>query len=220
VSSQFVLVIGGSPPEPAVVDRLDRDRFVIAADSGLDHAAALGLAVDLVVGDLDSVSPDALSAAEAAGVPIERHPVAKDAIDTELAVDAALARDAERIVVVGGGGDRLDHLLAGLLLLAHPKLAGVDIQAWLGPAWVRPVQGPAQAVIVGPVGAYLTLLPVHGAAIGVTTGGLRYPLAGEPLHPGSSRGVSNEIAASPACVRVDGGALLVIVPYALGEANR
>ena len=220
MSPQFVLVIGGSPPEPAVVDLLDRDRFVIAADSGLDHARTLGLDVDLVVGDLDSVSPGALVAAETDGVPIERHPAAKDASDTELAVDAALARGAERIAVVGGGGDRLDQLLAGLLLLAHPKLAGVDVQAWLGPAWVRPLQGPDQAMITGPIGAYLTLLPVHGPATGVTTGGLRYPLAGEPPHAGSSRGVSNEIAALPACVRVVHGALLVIVPYALGEATR
>ena len=68
VHQQHVVVIGGSPPHPGVVERLDRDRFVIAADSGLDHARALGLAVDLVVGDFDSVTPDALAAAEAAGV--------------------------------------------------------------------------------------------------------------------------------------------------------
>jgi thiamine pyrophosphokinase len=220
VTPQFVLVIGGSPPNRAVLERLDRDRFVIAIDSGLDHARALGLAVDLVVGDFDSVSAPALAAAEEANVPIERHPTAKDAIDTELGVDAALARGAERIVIVGGGGDRLDHLLAGLLLLDHPKLAGVDVEAWIGSAWLRAVQGPDQAAITGPIGAYLSILPIHGPASGVTTGGLRYPLAGEPLYPGSSRGVSNEIASSPACVRVDTGALLVIVPYALEEPGR
>jgi thiamine pyrophosphokinase len=220
VSPQFVLVIGGSPPNRAVVERLDRDRYVIAADSGLDYANTLGLSVDLVVGDLDSVSAAALAAASASGVAIERHPVAKDAIDTALAIDAAVVRGAERITVVGGGGDRLDHLLAGLLLLAHPKLADVAVEAWLGPAWLRALQGPTQADVTGPIGAYLSLLPVHGPALGVTTGGLRYPLDNEPLYPGSSRGVSNEIVAPSACVRVEDGALLVIVPYALSEADR
>jgi thiamine pyrophosphokinase len=180
----------------------------------------LGLGVDLVVGDLDSVSAAALAAASASGVAIERHPIAKDAIDTELAIDAAVARGAERITVVGGGGDRLDHLLAGLLLLTHPKLAGLAVEAWLGPAWLRALQGPTQAAITGPIGAYLSLLPVHGPAHGITTGGLRYPLDNEPLYPGSSRGVSNEIVAPSACVRVEDGALLVIVPYALPEADR
>ena len=53
--------------------------WVIAADSGLDHANALGLAVDLVLGDLDSVSKEALEPARRAGIPVEEHPAAKDA---------------------------------------------------------------------------------------------------------------------------------------------
>ena len=61
------------------------DAFVIAADSGLEHAAALGLSVDVLVGDLDSASASAVRAAEAAGVRIERHAVDKEATDLELA---------------------------------------------------------------------------------------------------------------------------------------
>jgi len=219
VESQFVVVLGGSPPHPDVMAHLAEDRFVIAADSGLDHARALGLPVDLVVGDLDSVTPDALAAATAAGVPVERHPSAKDAIDAELAIDAALARDARRLVVVSGGGDRLDHVLAGHLVLAHPRLAAVEVQAWAGPAWIRAVQGPARTSIEGVPGAYVSLIPVHGRVEGVTTQGLRFPLHAEPLLAGSSRGISNELLGGPACVAVERGALLIVVPYALGGAS-
>ena len=216
---QFVIVIGGSPPHPGVVEHLADDRFVIAADSGLDHADALGLAVDLVVGDMDSVTAEALAAATAAGVTIERHRPDKEAIDTELAIEAALARGARRLVVISGGGDRLDQVLAGLLVLAHPSLAAVDTQAWAGPAWLRALQGPVSAAIEGRAGAYVSLLPLHGRADGVTTTGLRYPLLAEPLHPGSSRGVSNEFVGGPACVSLERGALLVVVPDALGGAS-
>jgi thiamine pyrophosphokinase len=218
VETQFVVVLGGSAPHPDVVGRLAPDRFVIAADSGLDHARALGLAVDLVVGDLDSVTPAALDAATAAGIPVERHPTAKDAIDAELGIDAALARGADRLVVVSGGGDRLDHLLAGLLL-AHPRLAAVDVQGWAGTAWLRALQGPARTPLDGPAGALVSLIPVHGRADGISTSGLRYPLHAEPLHAGSSRGISNELVGGPACVAVERGALLVVVPYALGGAS-
>jgi thiamine pyrophosphokinase len=216
VEPEFVVVLGGSLPHPGVVAHLADDRFVIAADSGLDQASTLGLTVDLVVGDLDSVTPEALAVATAAGIPVERHPSAKDAIDAELAIDAALARGARRLVVVSGGVDRLDHVLAGHLLLAHPRLAAVDVQAWAGPAWIRALQGPSRTPIAGPDGAYVSLVPVHGRADGITTSGLRYPLHGEPLDPGSSRGISNELLGGPACVAVERGALLVIVPHALG----
>jgi thiamine pyrophosphokinase len=212
----FVVVIGGSAPNPGVVVHLPDDRFVIAADSGLDHARDLGLHVDLVVGDLDSVSPAGLAAAEQDGVRVERHPAAKDAIDTELAVQAALTRGAGRIVVVTGGGDRLDHLLAGLLVLVHPMLRATVVEAWVGDAYVRALQGPARAELNGPSGAYVSLLPVQGGADGTVTEGLLYPLHGEPLHAGSSRGVSNEFVGGRACVSVQRGSLLVVVPYALG----
>jgi thiamine pyrophosphokinase len=219
VETQFVVVLGGAPPHPDVVGHLARDRFVIAADSGLDHARALGLGVDLVVGDLDSVTPAALEAAIAAGTPVERHPTAKDAIDAELGIDAALARGAHRLVVVSGGGDRLDHLLAGHLLLAHPRLAAVDVQGWAGTAWIRALQGPARAPLDGPAGALVSLIPVHGRADGISTTGLRYPLHAEPLLAGSSRGISNEFLGGSACVAVERGALLVVIPYALGGAS-
>ena len=54
---------GGDAIPRGLGELLDRDRLVIAADSGLDHAHALGFHVDLVVGDLDSVDPDVLRAA-------------------------------------------------------------------------------------------------------------------------------------------------------------
>lgn len=210
-----VVVIGGDPPHPAAVDRLPPGALVVAADSGVDHALALGLHVDLVVGDLDSASPGAVAAAEAAGATVERHPREKDAIDTELALEAALARGATRLVLLAGGGDRLDQLLAGLLLLGHPALSAVSVEAWVGPAHVLAVRGPGEVRVHGETGALVSLVPVHGPVTGVETEGLRYPLHGEALGAGTTRGISNELLAAQARVRVAGGALLVVLPHAL-----
>src|SRR5918996_338460 len=111
-----VIVAGGGPPAEGAAGHLRglaaEGAGGIAADSGLEHARALGLGVSEVVGDMDSVDPETLVAAEEAGVGIERHPAAKDATDLDLALDAALARRPRRIVVVTGAGDRLDHTLA------------------------------------------------------------------------------------------------------------
>jgi thiamine pyrophosphokinase len=207
---------GGLPAVDGAALGVPADRaLVVAADSGLDGARRLGLTPDLVVGDMDSVDPASLAAAERAGVPVERHPAAKDATDLDLALDAALARGARRIVVVTGAGDRFDHALAVALSLAAPRLAGVAVEAWIGRARLWVVRD--EAVLTGDGGDLVSLLPVHGPARGVTTEGLLYPLAGEDLEPGTTRGVSNEMTTAEALVRVREGVLLAVRPGPVGD---
>lgn len=210
-----VVVIGGSAPSARVVAHLPPDAFVVSADSGLDHTYDLGLAVDLVVGDLDSVTDAALARAERDGTPIERHPTDKDATDTELALDAALGRGADAITLVGGGGDRLDHLLGTLAVLCAPRLAECAVEAWVGDAWVGVVHGPGLIELTGLPGEYVSLIPTVGPALGVRTEGLRWRLDGGALHPASARGISNELVDTTASVFVDVGVLLVVRPHAL-----
>jgi thiamine pyrophosphokinase len=215
-----VIITGGLSIEGELARRLPADAVVIAADSGLDHAFALGLRVDLVVGDLDSVSADALDAAQAAGVAIERFPAEKEQTDLELALERARDWSPGRTLVVSGGGGRLDHLVAGLAVLAAPALTGPAtteapaVEAWIGTARVVAVQGTSRVVITGCAGEYVSLLPVGGAAHGVVTTGLRYPLHGETLSPTSARGVSNELLGTEGAVTLTEGALLIIQPDA------
>lgn len=216
---RVVVAVAGGDAVPSHVGRvLPAHAEVIAADSGLSVALALGLTVDLVVGDLDSVEPRALARAQAAGVEVEQHPAAKDHTDLALAMEAAVTRGATRIVVVGGHGGRLDHGLANALLLAAPAYAGVDVVAHMGDATVHVVR--TSVILTGTPGELVSLLPIHGAAHGVTTHGLLYALAGEDLLIGSTRGVSNEFAQDEARVEVADGVLLAVQPGALGTHLR
>jgi thiamine pyrophosphokinase len=206
-----IVVSGGLAPDSAEVGPLPAGAFVIAADSGLDHAAALGLSVDVLVGDLDSATAPAMRAAEAAGVRIERHPVDKEATDLELALDYALGIGARRVTVVsGGGGARLDHHLAELVLLGSTRYAPLRLDARIGAARAVAVHAGEGVSLTGAPDAVLTLIALGGAASGITTGGLRWPLRGETLEPGSTRGVSNEIVTGPVRIATTGGSLLVV----------
>ena len=202
------VVVVASGPGPVVA--VPGEGTVVAADGGLERAAALGLGVDILVGDLDSVSAGALAAAEAAGTRIVRHPVAKDATDLELAVDEALALGARRVLVIASAGGRLDHLTASLLLLGSERYAALEIDALVGDALVHVVRDAR--TLRGASGELVTLLPLGGPARGVTTSGLEYPLAGETLEPGSTRGVSNVFTAAEARVTLTDGVLLAIRP--------
>jgi thiamine pyrophosphokinase len=208
-----VVLAGGDAVPPSAAAMLPDDALVVAADSGLHLARDLGLRVDRVVGDMDSVDPAVLEAARAAGAEIELHPAAKDATDLELAVDAAAGAGATRVVVVGGTGGRLDHFLANALLLASPAFAHLEIEAYFGLGHVSVTHGGRPAVALhGIPGRLVTLLPVAGPATGIRTTGLMYPLHGETLTPGSTRGVSNVIVEPVVTVVLDGGSLLIIEP--------
>lgn len=206
-----VVVAGGEPVNPGVLEEIPDGAYVIAADSGLDHARALGLPVHLVVGDLDSASPEAI--ADAHHLRVEKYEIDKDATDLELALRAACRLDSGRIIVVGGHGGRLDHLLANAFLLASPEFAHHDLEWVVGAARVHVVRSGAR--LHGSAGELVSLLPVGGPARGVRTEGLRWPLHGEDLLPGTTRGVSNVFTRPVASVTVESGVLLTVQPEAV-----
>ena len=205
-----VVVAGGEAPDPEALRAVSQDAIVIAADGGLEHARASGIAVALAVGDFDSASADVVQAAAAAGVRIERHPAEKDATDLELALDAAMELRPGRVVVLAGIGDRLDHLLSMFLLLASPRYADVELDAHIGPARAHVVR--EERKLSGTEGELVSLFALHGPAEGVRTVGLAYALDGETLEAGSSRGVSNVFAGENARISVERGVLLAVRP--------
>jgi thiamine pyrophosphokinase len=206
VADTVVVVSGATALGRAALAVVPRGAPVVVADAGADHARAAGLEIALAVGDFDSAAepPD--------GVEIERHPAEKDATDLELALDAALAFEPRRLLVLSGVGSRLDHFAVELGLIASPRLAGVEVDAVFDETTVHVVRSERR--VAGRVGDLLSLVPVHGPAVGVRTEGLRYALRGETLEPGSSRGTSNLFAEPEATVSLDNGVLLVIRPPA------
>jgi len=199
--TKTVVVLAGGPDGPAGL-ALPPGATVIAADSG----AELGGPVDLLVGDLDSISAETL-----AGIAqVERYEAEKDATDLELALAAALRHEPERILVLGSSGGRLDHLFGSLLVLAAEAYAGVQVDAQLGAAAVHVVRD--ERTLSGEPGELISLFAVHGPASGIVTEGLVYPLCGETLEPGSSRGLSNVFAAPEARIGVERGVLLAVRP--------
>lgn len=212
-----VLVVAGgdAAPVPELVGVLPPCDVVVAADSGLHHALALGVRVDLVIGDFDSVRDDAVDRIVATGAVLERFPVAKDKTDLELALDHArgMAGAGAHLVVVASVAGRLDHALANLLVLASPSYADCVVDAYVDRWRVAVVRDGSRSFAVRP-GATVTLLVIDTHAARVTTEGLRYPLVDEPVLRSSTRGVSNVAESGEIRVTVDGGVLFVLHEWA------
>lgn len=210
MSHRTVIFANGLLPEPALARRLLRaDDTIIAADGGAAHALALGITPHLLIGDLDSVPPEILARLQAAGCTVQRHPVAKDETDLELALNVALENGSSHVLLLGGWGGRLDQSLANLFLLAsecyrtlHMSLVDGQQTAWI----VRD-----QIVVRGQPGDMVSVIALSPEVTGLSyDAGLRWRLHDFTLPFGSSRGISNEMTANRAAIRLKTGVLLVI----------
>jgi len=212
-SSTIVVVTGAAPLDRRAVAAVPRDALVIAADGGLDHARAAGLDPDVLVGDLDSISALGLAwATEHAEV--VRHPIDKNATDTELAIAEAATRAPERILLIAGAGDRLDHAVAALGALGEPSLASVgSLEAWWGIDQLHVVHAPHAVELDLQAGTIFSVLAMHGPARGVSVSGARWPLVDHDVAPLVGLGVSN-VAESAVTVSVRDGIITVLVPGA------
>lgn len=199
-----ILVLSGGGPAPTTP--LPSHDHVIAADSGYALAEALGVEVDLLVGDLDSIGSTDLASAETGGTPIHAHPTDKDATDLELALVAAVARNADRIVIAGGGAGRLDHLLGVAMLVGDDRWADVAIEWHAGTEVAHVVRG--ELLLDVEPGGIVSVVPITDSEASIT--GTRWTLDHEMLRRGTTRGVSNEADDDTVTVTAHSGVLFVI----------
>jgi len=215
-----LIFAGGNAPLPHLSKFLPQAQWRIAADSGLDHALALGVTPDVVVGDSDSVSNQALALAHSLDIEFISAPTDKDFTDTELALSHAVHLGAQKIVVVSAGGGRFDHAHGLLASLFHPEWAHIHIEAFIDTAHVFALHGPSSLHIEGKQNSLVALHAMNGIAHGISTEGLRWQLRNESLAPWVSRGVSNELTGTSGDISLQSGALLVVQPEALTQRSQ
>lgn len=204
---ETVLIFAGGDFTGTLTEELPTPELVIAADSGYDLAVRAGFAVDVLVGDMDSIATDVIPG----HVIVERHPVDKDATDLELALARVAVEHPQRVVIVGGAGGRVDHELATAQLLCSDRWEAIEEIEWVtARGWAYVVKG--RRIIHGDVGQIVSLIPMGGPAIGVNSKGLRWNLADANIQPGSTWGVSNEFAGPVADIRIESGCLLAVIP--------
>ncbi|MBP6469463.1 MAG: thiamine diphosphokinase [Chloroflexi bacterium] len=186
---------------------LSQAAFIIAADGGTRHLFALQMPPDLVIGDMDSISPEVMAWLQNTPAQLITHPTAKDETDLELALLHALSFDAP-IWIFGALGGRLDQMLANILLLAHPALHGRTLR--LMNEYERAWLVERHTLVHGRSGDLVSLIPLDGDVTIQATAGLAWSLRDEVLAFGPARGVSNVMTEDTAEVWLAAGRLLCV----------
>lgn len=179
-----------------------------ATDGAWAKARAAGVPVDVVIGDLDSLSASERADLDASGIEVISFPEAKDWTDLELAVDHALRAHPSRIVIYGALGGRIDHTFTNVHLLEKGLETRVPIECVTASETVRLIDED----LVLPEALQrdtVSLVPIT-ESVRLSTEGLLYELHEEQLLRAASRGVSNVVRALPVRICVADGRLLVI----------
>lgn len=182
--------------------------YIIAADGGAQPLAAAGIVPHLLIGDLDSLSDQHVAWLVTQGVEVQRYAREKDETDLELALLAAVARNASHIDLFCVLGGRWDHTVATIAMLSLPMLIGRTVRIFADGQTLAIVRD--HIILDGPITRTVSLLPLTPTVDGITTTGLAYPLDHATLYFERSRGVSNVVTSMPATVQVQSGILLVV----------
>lgn len=199
-----VIITGGSIQNyPAIKQYIQPNDYIICADSGYDHAVKMGIAPNLLVGDMDSIHAD---------LPTENiriFPAKKDDTDTEIAISAALEQGCDDILILGGIGSRMDHTLANILFLKQLHDQKISAKIVNENNEIRLMGSQENITLQGHPGDLLSLIPITDC-IGVTNKGFEYPLIQEDLPLGTTRGVSNVFLSDTGSISLQNGLLLVM----------
>lgn len=208
--SRFVILLGGDLVRTPRVDSQVAGARVIAADSGMRHAATLGVTPELWTGDFDSVPKELAEAWP--DVPREVFPTGKDKTDGEIAVDAALLRGATSLVLAGAfGGPRADHAFLHLTLAI--RLAGQGV-----PTILTDGHQEGTPLLPGTTGFDYppdTLFSILGFSdlTGLSVHGARWPLDRIAMPFGSSLTISNDVTDDLRIELESGRAMLIAHPF-------
>ena len=209
MDGRSALIVGnGEPPSRELFAACAREAdLILCADGGANTASAYGFTPDYVVGDLDSVSRQS-KAGLAADRLVLVDPEGDVGTDGQKVLNHAVALGVAEAVLLGFTGRRTDHLLGSLSLLKTfaDRLALRMVDDYCDIRLIdRCIRFRAD------LGQKISLCPLDGAAEGIETFGLKWPLRCESLIPGVREGISNEVVDNPVEIRVGRGDLLLCV---------
>jgi thiamine pyrophosphokinase len=202
----LIFANGELPGIEAARPLLKADDFIICADGGARHALALGLAPQVIIGDMDSL-PQGFDPSTFKGEFIQVSED-KNETDLELALNHALSLHPHAIVIIAALGGRLDQTLGNISLITDLRLSTFDIR--LNDGVEEIILCRDQASVKGSSGDTVSLIPWGGEVSGVQTENLKWPLRSETLYPYKTRGISNEMLGEEASVKIKSGLLLIV----------
>ena len=203
--ANFAILLGGNLTVTSRLLQQIAGARIIAADSGMLHAAALGVTPELWIGDFDSSGSEL--ALKYRHVPRQAYSAEKDMTDGGLAIADALNKGGRNLILVGGFGGQSDHMLGHVGQIIQLARSGISARLTSGDEEAHPVI-PGHTLIDLPSHTRLSLVPLSDLR-GLDVAGVKWPLQQQDVPLGSTLTLSN-IAHGPVRVSLQHGHAVAI----------
>ncbi len=202
-----LIIANGDINKDSLLKRLKKeygfneDYLILCADGGFYNCLKLGLYPGLVIGDMDSIEK------KEKDIQYLSYSKEKDESDTHLALDYALHNNVKKVIIIGATGDRLDHSLANIFLLASPFIKNRDVCILNHNCEISVIN--KTTYLKGKVGQSISLFSLIPYSSIIRTEGLQYPLNNEKLIFSPVRGLSNVFTSENALIEIKKGCLAI-----------
>ena len=197
MSKRTVIVSGGILEKEFVLPILQSEEteFIIGVDKGLQFLYENEIKPDYIVGDFDSVPREIVEYYRTEeNVPIREFNPVKDASDTEIALRLCLGLRRKEIYILGGTGNRIDHLWANIQCLNIALAAGSEAMILDSHNRIRILEHGITLTRAEAFGKYFSVFPLELPVEDFSISGAKYPLQNHLLSAGDSLCVSKEFA--------------------------
>lgn len=181
----------------------------VGVDRGVFYLLSQQITPMFAVGDFDSLTEEERKFVEKEHISFSIFPAEKDMTDLEIAIDWAIAQNANEVIILGATGGRLDHFLMNVQLLQKGLKNNINM-VLLDKGNRITLKDPGEYTIQKNSYKYVSFLPLTTEVTGITLIGFRYPLIQTKLQLGSSLCISNEIVDEEGKYSFFTGKLIVI----------
>jgi len=201
-----IILANGKSPRKSAITFLQKNGFdtLLCADGGADSALRLDLTPDYIIGDLDSISKEAIKKFKKT-LKILQYKRQNDT-DVEKCLNFAIKNKFDEALLIGVTGNRLDHTLCnlGIVLKFFNK---IKLSLLAENSYLKPYTGDVRLQT-----QKSEIISLYGfdKKTKITSKGLKYPLKNISLPFGDKESTSNVSTSNSIQLKIRKGIIFII----------
>jgi thiamine pyrophosphokinase len=204
--SKCIILANGKPPRKKIISFFQRKDFktLICADGGANSALKMNLTPDFIIGDLDSISSQALKRFRNTSKIIKIN--GQNDTDVEKCLKFAIKKNYTEALLVGVTGNRLDHTFCNLGIVLKFFLQ-INISLIAENSFLKAYRG---SVILKTIpGETISVYGFDKKTL-IKSKGLKYLLKNIALPFGERESTSNVATGKKVELNISGGVVFII----------